>query len=67
MWNLNFIAMFYCMLVWGWFREFAISTIHFLEVSNITLDTAYRKIQEEIFNNLSAEELKKELEKESRV
>lgn len=27
-------------------------------------DTAYRKIQEEIFNDLSAVELKKELEKE---
>ena len=30
-------------------------------------DTAYRKIQEEIFNNLSAEELKKELEKEFKL
>ena len=35
--------------------------------NGIDRDTAYRKIQEEIFNNLSAEELKKELEKEFKL
>ena len=35
--------------------------------SGVDRDTAYRKIQEEIFNNLSAEELKKELEKEFKL
>ena len=32
--------------------------------NGVDRDTAYRKIQEEIFNDLSAAELKKELEKE---
>ena len=35
--------------------------------NGVDRDTAYRKIQEEIFNNLSAEELKKELEKEFKL
>ena len=35
--------------------------------NGVDRDTAYRKIQEEIFNNLSAQELKKELEKEFKL
>ena len=35
--------------------------------NGVDRDTAYRKIQEAIFNNLSAEELKKELEKEFKL
>jgi hypothetical protein len=35
--------------------------------NGVDRDTAYRKIQEEIFNNLSVEELKKELEKEFKL
>ena len=35
--------------------------------NGIDRDAAYRKIQEEIFKNLSAEELKKELEKEFKL
>ena len=38
--------------------------LSYLVNNGVDRDTAYRKIQEEIFNNLSAEELKKELEKE---
>jgi len=35
--------------------------------NGIDRDAAYRKIQEEIFKNLSSEELKKELEKEFKL
>ena len=35
--------------------------------NGVDRDTAYKKIQEEIFNNLSAEKLKDELEKEFKL
>ncbi|MBR9877782.1 hypothetical protein GYB13_05335 [bacterium] len=38
--------------------------LSYLVNNGVDRDTAYRKIQEEIFNDLSAAELKKELEKE---
>ena len=41
--------------------------LSYLVNNGVDRDTAYRKIQEEIFNNLSAEELKKELEKEFKL
>ena len=41
--------------------------LSYLVNNGIDRDAAYRKIQEEIFNNLSAEELKKELEKEFKL
>jgi len=41
--------------------------LSYLVNNGIDRDTAYRKIQEEIFKNLSAEELKKELEKEFKL
>ena len=41
--------------------------LSFLVNNGVDRDTAYRKIQEEIFNNLSTEELKKELEKEFKL
>ncbi len=41
--------------------------LSYLVNNGVDRDTAYRKIQEEIFNNLSVEELKKELEKEFKL
>jgi adenylosuccinate lyase len=41
--------------------------LSYLVNNGIDRDAAYRKIQEEIFKNLSAEELKKELEKEFKL
>jgi len=41
--------------------------LSYLVNNGVDRDTAYRKIQEEIFNNLSAEELKKDLEKEFKL
>jgi len=41
--------------------------LSYLVNNGVDRDTAYRKIQEEIFNNLPAEELKKELEKEFKL
>ena len=41
--------------------------LSYLVNNGVDRDTAYRKIQEAIFNNLSAEELKKELEKEFKL
>ena len=41
--------------------------LSYLVNNGVDRGTAYRKIQEAIFNNLSAEELKKELEKEFKL
>ena len=41
--------------------------LSYLVNNGVDRDIAYKKIQEEIFNNLSAEELKKELEKEFKL